>query len=513
VTGAHVTAALAGNSLFDLGDYLGRFHPDALLRSAEYRRAVTRIDPLAFALIYLGHHLKGQETGGRVTLSEFHLNLIEEAKRWIIPDTEPAQHRDCYVAPRGSGKSSWLHLILPLWAAAHGWRKFVATFSDSGTQSEMHLATFKRELDTNKVLRHDFPDLCAPARRPRGMVAADRAGMLVTRSGFTIAARGLDASSLGMKVNERRPDLLLIDDAEPDASNYSAYQMEKRLHTLLSTVLQLNVYARVVLVGTTTMPGSIIHSLIKTVTQPGEEHPDWIRDENFQVHYYPAILDNGDGTERSLWPEKWPLEYLQSIRHTRSYRLNYANDPLAAEGDYWTDDDFRYDVPPAITRRILSIDPATTTRTTSDFTGLAVVGYDPTAGRCSVEYTRGLKLTPAELRAHVLALLGARPEIRGVLIEVNQGGEAWAEILAPLPVQILTVHQTEPKTVRAARALDHYQAGLVAHDGHQRAFEEQAVVFPRGAHDDVVDAVCAGVDHFLKNRKRPRQQARQVSYA
>lgn len=63
------------------------------------------MDPLAFALIYLPHHLRGDETGGQITLSEFHLDLIEQARRWIVADELPAQHRDGYVAPGASGKA------------------------------------------------------------------------------------------------------------------------------------------------------------------------------------------------------------------------------------------------------------------------------------------------------------------------------------------------------------------------------------------------------------------------
>lgn len=497
---------------FALNTYLSRFHSDALVRSADYRRAVTRVDPLAFGLLYLGHHLRGEETGGRVTLSEFHLELVAEAKRWIVQESLPGEHRDAFVAPRNSGKSSWLFLILPLWAAAHGHRKFVAAFADSATQAEMHLASFKHELDTNTALRTDYPLLCAPARRPTGAVAADRAGMLVCRNGFTFAARGMDSSNLGMKVGEKRPDLLILDDVEPSGSNYSAYQKEKRLATLIDAVLPLNVFARVILSGTVTMPGSIVHDLVRTVTQPGEDAAEWVAAEGFRCHYYPAILDNGDGTERSLWPEKWPMAYLDAIRHTRSFRLNYMNDPMGLDGDFWTDGDFRYDTPAAVSRRLLSIDPATTTKSTSDFTGLAVIGYDPLVQRCAVHHATGRKLPPGQLRAHVLALI-ERFDVGGVLIEVNQGGDAWAEILAPLPVKVATVHQSEPKPVRAARVLDYYQSGWVAHDGRQREFEEQAVAYPNAAHDDVVDAVCSGVQYFLKDRKRPRQHTRQVAYA
>ncbi len=506
------TAVLDEAPGFELSAYLARFNPDALIKSADYRRAVSRVDPLAFALSYLSHHLKGEETGGRITLSEFHLDLIEQAKRWIASDGLPAQHRDAYVAPRSSGKSSWLFLLLPLWAAAHEWRRFVAAFADSAAQAEMHLASFKHELDTNKLLRADFPDLCRPARRPTGTVQADRAGMLVCRNGFTFAARGIDAASLGMKVGEKRPDLLILDDIEPDESSYSAYQKDKRLTTLLDAILPLNIYARVVLSGTVTMPGSIVHDLVRTRTQPGDTPAEWVTAENFTCHYYPAILDNGDGTERSLWPEKWPLAYLESIRHTRSFRKNMQNDPMAVDGPFWSDADFRYDIPAGIARRLLSIDPATTTKTTSDYTGLAVVGYSPVEQRCALHHTAGVKLPPGHLRAHVLRVI-EQFNVGAVLVEVNQGGDTWAEILSPLPVKIASVHQTDPKPVRAARVLDYYQAGWVAHDGKQRAFEEQAVAYPNAPNDDVVDAVCAGVAFFLKDRKRPRQVASRVTYA
>lgn len=188
------------------------------------------------------------------------------------------------------------------------------------------------------------------------------------------------------------------------------------------------------------------------------------------------------------------------------------NDPMAVDGDYWTDDDFRYDVPVGISRRLLSIDPATTTKATSDFTGLAVVGYSPVEQRCAVLHATGRRLPPGQLRAHVLSLI-ERFNVGGVLIETNQGGDAWGEILSPLPVKLASVHQSEPKPVRAARMLDYYESGWVAHDGRQREFEEQAIAYPKAAHDDVVDAVCSGVEYFLKNRKRPRQAASRVAYA
>lgn len=487
---------------FDLGAVLASLNADALVRSADYRRAMSRVDPLIFALTYLPHHLRGEETGGQITFSEFHLDLVQQARRWVVPDDQPAQHRDAYVAPRGCGKSTWLFLLLPMWAAAHGWRKFIAAFADSAAQAEMHLASFKHELDSNKLLRNDFPLLCQPARRPTGTVKADRSSMLVTKAGFTFAARGIDAASLGMKVGEKRPDLLILDDIEPDESSYSAYQKEKRERTLLDAILPLNVFARVVLVGTVTMPGSLIHDLVKTRTEPDSEPAEWVQSEKFTCHYYPAILDNGDGSERSIWPEKWPLDYLEEIRHTRAFRKNMQNDPMAADGDYWTLEDFTYGLPEPLTGQLLSIDPAVTSKKKSDFTALAVIGCCKPKRQCVVRFARTYKVPPGDqLRELVIRTIETFPETVGVVVESNQGGDAWRAILHDLPVPLRTVHQSEPKEVRAARLLNHYQRKRVFHEQRMPAAEEQMVAFPKAPNDDLVDAVGTGVAVFLGKKR------------
>lgn len=520
--------------LFDLDGYLRGFDPRMFL-IGECRRLLTRLDPLLFALTYLPHHLRGAETGERVTFSEFHLSVAEEALQWARPDTEPAANRDCYVGPRSVGKSTWFFLILPLWAAAHNHRGFIGAFADSGSQAELHLASFKLELENNERLREDFPELCTPKRTRSGGAVANRQGMYMAASGFIFAAKGIDSSSLGMKVGRRRPDLLVLDDIEPDESNYSPYQKQKRLSTLLDAILPLSVFARVVLVGTVTMPGSIVHDLVKTITKPGEDAPDWIADENWRVHYYPAILtDDETGEQRSLWPAKWSLKWLLSIAHTRSYKKNYANDPMARDGVYWNEEDIVHHELPALTHQLISVDPAVTSKGTSDYTAIAVVAYSAHHQRVVVRAAWAIRIQPGEpLRQRMLAILALFPETRGIVVEDNQGGDTWkASVLTDMPVPVKTVHQHEPKEVRAARLLNYYQTKpsirrrpgaarppadaaaepgpaspyadlpFVVHEKPIPALEEQLVGFPNAAHDDLVDAVGTGTDIFLGRRKK-----------
>lgn len=518
---------------FTIGGYLAAMPELAVAHLHDRKSArvgLTRTRPLLFAMVYLRHHLK---VSGELSFSPFHLAAEEAARAWVEPPSEPGSARDAWIAPRNIGKSTWFYLVLPMWAAAHGHKRFVAAFSHSGPQAQQHLSTFRAELDTNELLQADFPDLCKPKKRRGGAVVADRSDAITMRNGFSFVARGIDGGVLGMKIDDARPDLIILDDIEPDEASYSLYQVGKRRGTLIDAVLPLNIMAHVVLVGTTTIAGGIVHQLIQhELGEDAEEPQEWIDDEKFKIHYFPAISIDDDGNECSVWPEKWSMEYLGSIRHTRSYAKNMDNKPVAVNGAYWGPEDFHPTDPETIvTRRILSLDPSVTSKDSSDFIGVAVLGLVPpvfsepnAAGKrrlivprsIVVEKTRSVRLVIGDpLRRMVMAELESDPSIKAVLVETNQGGDLWLSVLHDLPVRLLTVHQTEPKEVRAAGLLAHCQTGRVSFRGRQRAFETEALGFPNGVHDDVIDAVGSGVFRLLDLPRRTTKMAtgKTISYA
>lgn len=546
---------------FDYRGWLAGFDP-RLLTTSEGRKALTRLDPLLFAIVYLRKHLK--DVLGRITFADAHFLWVRLARRWIGPSRGLREDRRALVAPRSCGKSTWWFLILPLWAGAHGHARFAAAFADSATQAELHLATFKRELSDNALLRADFPDFCEPMRRHNGRTVNDSQQMLYTRSGFAFAARGIDSTSLGMKVDETRPDLLIFDDIEPPEATYSEYQKGNRLSTVQNAILPLNELARVVLVGTVTMPGSIVHELVrhgKGELDPEEDATKWIDEQKFKTHHTRPILRRSDGTRRSVWPDKWPLEYLESIEHTRSYKLNYDNDPRGREGRFWNAEDLHYGVPTIVTRQFLFVDPPVTQKKTSDAAGLAVVGYSPRGAGLSVaevlrrlgvpppppradaeqrkEYYRqfehyeinlhgsevdeqdpdslaapkrlsraiiydawGRQLTGRKLKAHILDTLALWPRVEAVVVENNQGGDLWLEVLDGLPVKLITYPATESKEVRFARALERWQGRRVLIAKYNSALEDQLTGFPNFGADDIADAAVAGVLRLLPHPKK-----------
>lgn len=484
--------------LFDLETYLNQFDPE-LLETKEGRRIYTRTNPLLFALLYRLEGLSDVE--GNVTFADLHLDLAEQAKQWIVPNKRLKGARDIYVAPRECGKSTWLFNILMLWAAAHGHVKLVAAFSHGVKMAQKHFTNFKTQVETNKLLRYDFPELCTPLKGRRGFSVADTNEMYRAKSGFTMAAFGIDNVAVGLNINDQRPDVILLDDVEPDEGNYSAYQATQRLATIRTAILPMNNRARVIMVGTVLMPGSLIHQAVKAAK--GIETAEWIKEENFRVHHYKPIITRDDGTERSCWPGKWSMEELNAYRFTRDFRMTFDNDPMAYEDGLFDEQDFTYGEIATATRFLVSIDPAVTDGKKSDYTGIAVISHSKVENRCVVHLAEQVKLHGEALRAHVYDIvINKFPQVKAILVETNQGGLTWESVFHHLPpgVTLVAKHNTVKKEVRAANLLAEYQARprpRVIHAVKLTKAEEQLVAFPRAENDDIVDAIGNGVHMFL----------------
>jgi phage terminase large subunit-like protein len=476
--------------------------------ASELRRTLTRSDPLLFAYLYLRHHLRylDPDTGqwGEVTFADFHLDLVNDAVQWMKTGdiTDPA--RDLYVAPRECGKSTWLFLILPLWAAAHGHISFVAAFSDTTTTAEEHLSSFKHELEQNDYLRADYPELCRPKVRQRGVTLSDNRGKIHTESDFVFIARGIDSSNLGMKVDNRRPDLILLDDIEPKETSYSEDLVAKRLLTLRDTILPLNRRARVAWVGTVTMYGSLVHQHVRVVTRPHEKKADWIAELRFKTHYYAPIVERADGSRRSMWPGSWPLPWLAEQEGTQEFAKNFQNDPSDNDGAWWRESDFKYGQPfMGLNRTVLVVDGAVTTKKTSDFTGMAVVGMNYHERKIYIREAIAVKISGQEFRQKVLDLV-SEFDVDYVMVESNQGGDLWYTVLHDMPVKVTTYTQSENKQIRLKRLLATYQRSErpILHEKVLPDLTKQALRYPHVSNDDVLDAVAAGVEHNIAMHKR-----------
>ncbi len=492
-----------------------------LLEHTEGRRLLTENDPLLFAAIYLPHKLKPPGSN-EVTLNQFHLDICEYAKtEWTGPLQKAGDSRNCFIAPRSCGKSTWIFHILPIWVAAHDHRKYIVAFSDSEDQAIAWLRNFKMELDANSLLQQDYPALCDTYKKTeRHRAYMDNRNATQRGNGFTFQAKGVDSAILGANIGGRRPDVILFDDVEPPESNYGPTELKKRKSTILTTHFYLNTFANVVFVGTTTMQGSLLDQMRKVGieaesfkgdpdTFKGALDPElrWVADARIKTHYYPAIILE-DGVEQSMWPEMWPLEDWDDVRGTREFQMNMMNRPVSGDEGYWTEDDITLDRT-EYNKTYLSIDPAVTTARRSDFTALAVisVGQD---GRLYVRHAEQIK-GESDAIIEKAVQLSEEFNVGLVIVETNQGGNLWRQIFAKMHMPVRYVQQRTKKEVRIAQVADMYKKDRIRHSKHHPALEEQMLAYPNVTHDDLVDAVATGALYYFKAR-RDRVVAKSLNY-
>jgi hypothetical protein len=133
--------------------------------------------------------------------------------------------------------------------------------------------------------------------------------------------------------------------------------------------------------------------------------------ERFTSMYFNAILDEGTERERSLWPEKWSLEWLKAERERNptQYALHYANQPTSRGGRYWQESDFRYDPHFPRDHYVMWVDPAVVPKPGRDKTAVVVAGANATRHWAVIELALQGHMTMTEVGHRIVEYKAPTP--------------------------------------------------------------------------------------------------------
>lgn len=162
--------------------------------------------------------------------AQYHIDFWEWV--WAV---EVGKQPRTFVAiwPRAGGKSTSAELAA-VSLGARKVRKYILYVSATQEQADDHVQNVGALLESSSVEKY-YPDLATRALNKFGSSKGWRRNRLRTQSGFTIDALGLDTAQRGVKLEEQRPDCIIVDDVDEETD--SAPLTEKKIKILTRALI------------------------------------------------------------------------------------------------------------------------------------------------------------------------------------------------------------------------------------------------------------------------------------
>jgi predicted phage terminase large subunit-like protein len=329
------------------------------------------------------------------------------------------------------------------------------------------------------------------------------AGRWDTNQGGSFFACGVGSSVAG-----RGADLLLIDDphSEQDVTRGNYEQFEVAYQWFMAGArTRLMSGAKIAVIHTRWHQDDLIGHLIKDGAN--NEKAD-----QYEVFEFPAIITTDSG-EKALWPEKFDLDALHRTKASMAayhWNAQYMQNPTAEGAAIikreawkpWTQDD-----PPTCDYIIMALDSAAETHNRADFTALTTWGVfsddQLTNGVPNLILLNCINVRVEFPELKKLALKEYKEwEPDSFIVEKKSSGTQLYQELRRTGVMVqefTPTRGTGDKVARLNAVADIINSGMVWYPAGRRWAEEaieQAVAFPVGSHDDIVDTISMALARF-----------------
>lgn len=408
---------------------------------------------------------------------------------------------------RGSGKSTSAELAAT-YVGATGRRSYAWYVSGTQALADMHVDSIAALLESPTFEAH-YPRMAERKVGKFGNSKGWRRNRLRCGNGVTFDALGLDVGARGTKVEEQRPDFIILDDIDELFTSHDV--TEKRIRTITSSVLpagsrDVAILCIQNLVAFNGFFGRMVNGtadylLDRQMSGPHPAITDLVTEQRDGRHIIVGGMATWDGQD---------LDTCQQQMNDWGYTafMREAQHDIRNDEGLFGAIEFQHisrDALPPMLRTVVVVDPAVTATDRSDSHGIAVASLgadDMIYHRWSFEEVA----TPHEaLRTAIEAAV--RFGSREVYVETNQGGELWrglfdriiAELKADNVVSAMTTlpqfHElrasasTGGKVERASTMLADYERGRIRHVlGTHTLLEAALVRFPVTKPFDLVDA-------------------------
>ena len=236
------------------------------------------------------------------------------------------------ILPRGGGKSTGAELTCVA-VGARKVRHYALYVCATQDQADDHVSNIAALLETPQ-LSAAYPQMAERLVGKFGNSKGWRRNRLRTAAGFTVDALGLDTAARGVKLENQRPDLLIVDDI--DSENDTSETTAKRISTLTRKLLPAGLaHTAVLAVQNLVHPDSVFAQL-------ADGRADMLRDRILSGPHpalKDAIYDEARGELLSGTPT-WAGQDLAACRQfvttwgLDAFRAECQHEPVALTGRF-----------------------------------------------------------------------------------------------------------------------------------------------------------------------------------
>ena len=395
------------------------------------------------------------------------------------------------IAPR-HGKSELISYLAPAWFLGKHPHKKVIMASHTADLA-VNFGRRVRNLVGAAAYKDVFPDVTLQADSK----SASRWGTNYNGEYFAIGVGGALAG--------RGADLFIIDDphSEQEAKLGKPDVFLPAWEWFQSGPLQRLMPGGAIIIVMTRwskldLTGQIVDQMVKN-----DEVDDW------EIVEFPAILEDKNGEERSLWPEFWPLEELQAKKAAldiRYWNAQYLQNPTSEEGalikrEWWNI--WEKETPPSCEFIIMTLDAAQEANTRSDYNALTTWGvfFNEETNNYNIILLNSIKkrLEFPELKQLCIEEYKDWEPDAFVVEKKSNGAALYQEFRRMgIPVGEFTPGKGQDKISRVNAVSDLFSSGIVWAPDKRWANEviEECNDFPSGQNDDLVDATTLALMRF-----------------
>lgn len=411
------------------------------------------------------------------------------------------------VAFRGSAKSTIITTAYVLWSILGvQQRKFIVICGQTEQKSRQYLSNIKNQLLNNELLRKDL----GPFEEEKNSLG-NATALIIKRLNVKIMISSTEQSIRGMRHDEHRPDLIILDDIEDTNSVKTREGRDKPFNWLTSEIIPAgSKKTRIIAVGNLLHEDSVLKRLQAKI-ENGE-----MKSLNGVYREYPIIDEQG----KALWPGKYPTpesievereRTMNDIAWSREYLLKIISTLEQVVHPEWIQ--FYSQAPKENFHSIaIGIDLAVSEKESADYTAM-VVGHIYGHGKLMKIFIQPNPINeritfPVQIE-YIKALIATQKQNHSrVKLYIEDVGyqKALIQLLDSLKYNVEGVHVGgSDKTTRLRLTTSLLKEGriLFPENGCEELIE-QLIGFGKEKHDDLVDAFAILVLKVVEHNPRSR---------